>query len=280
MAQERAPLPDACFLGDTARVISLIEEGYGVDEPDEFGWFPLHRAVESGNVDVLKILIGCGADPDALTPAESTAFHIAALHGYTDMAIVLIEADETPNVNEVNVNKLTPVMGAAFNCNPLMVRILLEQGAQVNQCDEDGWNPLHFAAWNASTPGAAEVAELLLEAGANVEERVSRTHAEESHLLDRRGTTALEIAKKRMALMTDPEKELARQLLSVLKKWEDGIADREAKIAAEKAKKVQYDAALDNAKRRTSLAGRRKSLEVVAASEMPKIEQRASKANQ
>jgi len=226
-------------------------------------------------------LIGCGANCDVLTPAKSTAFHIAALHGYTDMATVLIEADETPNVNEENINGSTPVMGAAFNCNPLMVRILLEQGAKVNECDEDGWNPLHFAAWNASTPGAAEVAELLLEAGANVEERVSIYHAEEDYQMDRRGTTAMEIARKRMALMTDPEKECARQLLAVLKKWEDGIADREAKLAAEKAKKAQYDAALDNAKRRTSLAGRRKaSLEAAAASEVAKAGRRASKANQ
>merc|ERR1711959_693730 len=109
----RAPLPDACFLGDIARVQELLADGYGVNDADEFGWTPLHRAVENGGVELLQLLLKCGADPDAVTPADSTAFHIAALHSHIEMAEALIEADETPNVNEENINGSTPIMAAA-----------------------------------------------------------------------------------------------------------------------------------------------------------------------
>jgi len=265
----RAPLPDACFLGDIDRVRELLEEGHDVRTTDEFGWTPLHRAVESGKVPILKLLIDNGADCDALTPAQSTAFHIAALHGDCEMAKVLIDADETPNVNEENVNGSTPIMGASFNCNPRMVKILLEQKANIIETDEDGWNCLHFAAWNASKEGAAQVADLLLEAGVDVTVQISVRHCEEDSGLIRTGGTATEIVKRRMSLMTEPEKENARAMQAVLRKWEDVYAQKQAKVASEKQQKKNFDAAVSNTQRRTSLAGRRKaSLEAAGAAAM------------
>jgi len=262
----RAPLPDACFLGEVKRVRELLDEGHDVNAPDEFGWAPLHRAVESGNVQLLKLLIEEGADCDALTPAKSTAFHIAALHGYCDMAIELIEADETPNVNEENINGSTPIMGAAFNCDTCMVRILLAQKAHILECDEDGWNCLHFASWNAGKQNSCEVAELLLEAGVDVTTRVSIRHAESDDQMVRTGHTASEIVKKRMNLMSESERDNARKMLVVLKKWEEAFAQSQAKKQADKQKKADYQASISNAQRRTSLAGRRKaSLEAAKA---------------
>ena len=44
---------------------------------------------------------------------------------------------------------------------------LLEKGASVKHLYDDGWQPIHHAAWN----GSAKCIEVLLEFGANVEER-------------------------------------------------------------------------------------------------------------
>ena len=96
-------------------------------------------------------------------------------------------------------------MGAAFNCNPKMVKTLIEAKAKIEQCDEDGWNCLHFTAWNAGKPDAAECAQLFLTAGAKVQERTSICHAEEPEDIKREGSTASEIVHKRMALMNDKE---------------------------------------------------------------------------
>jgi len=134
-----------------------------------------------------------------------------------------------------------------------MVRILLEQKAQVHECDEDGWNPLHFCAWNAGKPGSAETAELLLGAGAKVLERVSICHAEDDDQMDRRGATASEIVKRRMPLMTDAEMRNAQEVLTCLQNWEAIVAEKQAKIAEAKKKQAQYEDALANAKRRSSM---------------------------
>ena len=71
--------------------------------------------------------------------------------------------------------------------------------------------------------------------------------------MDRRGATASEIVKRRMKLMTEPEERNAQEMLTVLKKRETIVAEKQAKIAEAKKKQAQYEAALDNAKRRSSM---------------------------
>jgi len=265
----RVPLPDACFRGELHNARRLIAQGHHVDTPDEFGWAPLHRAVESGNLEVLQLLLDNKADCDLKTPAESTAFHIAALHGYTDMAAALIAADEEPNINDENVNGSTPIMAAAFNASPAMIEMLLKQNADVSECDEDGWNPLHFLAWSAGKPGSAECASLLLEKNCDVMQKTSCRHAEDDSMLNRDGDgrdgrgksqTASDIVRRRMVLMDPKERENANAMLEVLKKWEDVQAKASAKKAKEASDKDNFNKKLEAAKRRSSLEGRRSSL--------------------
>ena len=176
------------------------------------------------------------------------------------------------------------------------VKILLEQKADPHECDEDGWNCLHFCAWNAGKKGSAQCAELLLEAGARVMERVSVCHAEEDDQMDRRGDMASGIVKRRMKLMSEVETENAkcdffcvlllwalvvlgdrgvstpvssdvpsliralapREMLAVLKKYEDITLEKIAKAQAKAKDKAQYESAMENAKRRTSIREKRK----------------------
>ena len=55
---------------------------------------------------------------------------------------------------------LTPIM---WQPNVDVIRVLLENGAAVNQSDREQWTPLHFAA----RTGCVETLRLLLAAGAN-----------------------------------------------------------------------------------------------------------------
>lgn len=63
--------------------------------------------------------------------------------------------------------KLSLLHIAAFTGNLDMVRALLEQGANVDEKEADGWTPLHLAA----KYGYKQVVTTLLEKGANVDEK-------------------------------------------------------------------------------------------------------------
>lgn len=51
-----------------------------------------------------------------------------------------------PLPQEVRPDSLTPSSQACIDENLEVVRFLLEQGATVNQADNEGWTPLHVAA--------------------------------------------------------------------------------------------------------------------------------------
>jgi ankyrin repeat protein len=62
----------------------------------------------------------------------------------------------------------TPLMHAVLteNADPILVRLLVQHGADVNTADFDQkWTPLHFAARDHKE----EIVRILLEAGANVD---------------------------------------------------------------------------------------------------------------
>ena len=58
-------LIDACENGDVDQVLSLIDEGYGVNDPDAEGFTPLIYAAFSSQVQVCDVLIQNQADINA-----------------------------------------------------------------------------------------------------------------------------------------------------------------------------------------------------------------------
>ncbi len=72
--------------------------------------------------------------------------------------------------NERNGDGATALMLAAYSGNLAMVKTLIEVGADVNATDERGWAALTKAVYNADLDrGFADVAQALIDAGANVE---------------------------------------------------------------------------------------------------------------
>lgn len=64
----------------------------------------------------------------------------------------------------------TLLMLAAHAGNLPIVNLLIEMGADVNVCDERGWSPLAKAVYNPELKrGFADVAQVLIDAGANIE---------------------------------------------------------------------------------------------------------------
>ena len=95
----------------------------------------LIQAVRIGDIDAARRMLAAGADVNSRDGEGSTLLMIAA---------------HTGNLN--------------------MVRALLEAGADVKASDERGWTALMKAAYNAEQDrGFADVTQVLIDAGANVE---------------------------------------------------------------------------------------------------------------
>jgi ankyrin repeat protein len=79
------------------------------------GQLPLHRACLRGDVDIVRLLIRRGADPNGKNDFEETALHFACKRG-----------------------------------NPVLLRELIEHGADVRAEDRAGKGALHHAAHTGS----------------------------------------------------------------------------------------------------------------------------------
>jgi len=81
-----------------------------------------------------------------------------------DIKKVTLLLENGADVNTKDNDGWTPLMHAAEKGHKEVVELLIEKGADVNIQDEDGWTALMFASQN----GHKEVVELLIEKGADV----------------------------------------------------------------------------------------------------------------
>jgi ankyrin repeat protein len=131
---------------------------------------PLDLAINKNRLDAVRVLVKAGAQVD---PAWIPN---AVYHG-EPMVRVLLDGGMAPD---------TPVPGsqwgggtalhwAAYYEEPAVARLLLERGANPNARDKDGDTPLMAFWWHAG-PHGAEVARVLIHAGADPAATGSRIH--------------------------------------------------------------------------------------------------------
>jgi len=133
----------------------------------------LLAARKPGNSRTVKFLLDRGADANATNFFSATALMAAVAADDIDTVRLLL--DRGANVNGIPKPGTenffwggwrTPLMWAAFLGDEAMCKLLLERGAKVNDFVETG-TALAHAAWG----GHAGVARLLLDAGAQVDQR-------------------------------------------------------------------------------------------------------------
>ena len=144
--------------------------GADLDVRGKYGRNPLHAAAYSGNLEVVRILIDY--DPayvNVRSESRSTPLHWALRgHDFKDgsvISVLRLLLEQGADINAQNQDGRTPLHMASFDRALEVVRLLLEHGADVEVKNKYGRTPLHLASFD----GALEVIRLLLEHGADVE---------------------------------------------------------------------------------------------------------------
>ena len=84
----------AALKGDMAGVKMLLERGAKVNQS---GWSPLHYAATGPEPDIVRLLLGRGAEIDATAPNGITPLMMAAQYGSEDGVKLLLEHGADPN---------------------------------------------------------------------------------------------------------------------------------------------------------------------------------------
>ena len=159
-----SPIADAAMRGDAEEVRALIERGLDVNAPQGDGMTALHWAAETGSTEIAHILLGVGADSEAVTRnGNYTPLHLAARTGSASVVEALLEAgaDATTTTSTGEATALHLAVAAG---SERAVAALLEHGADVDVRESEwGQTPLMFA----SAYGRVDVVKALLQHGAD-----------------------------------------------------------------------------------------------------------------
>ncbi len=158
---------DAIKKGDENLVKLLVGIGADVNASQSDGATWLHIAVYYGHEAIVKLLLERGADinaaPTAGPNAGGTPLLLAVCQNHE--AIVTLLHERGADVNGRFGSTLsTPLHVAVEKGNEAVVKLLVDGGADVNASESDGTTPLHIAALK----GDAVLAKLLLDRGAEV----------------------------------------------------------------------------------------------------------------
>lgn len=137
-----------------------------INAQDAMGRTPLAWAAARGDSRSVATLLTYGADPNIIDVQISGPLSNAAAQGHTACVALLLEggADPDPQLPK-GVRKGSPLSVATRNCkDPMVLKKLLDFGANVNQVTVEGNTPLFHAARNDN----ASFAILLLEHGADI----------------------------------------------------------------------------------------------------------------
>jgi cytohesin len=193
----------AVIANDENAVRKYLHNGGDISarSPDRNAYTALHWAAQEGHVDMVRLLLGQGANPNVRSSAATkgatplticsarneigvadlllkgradpniansyawTPLHNASDYGHVEFVKMLL--DHGANIEARNERKCTPLHCAALKCQTRVVCELLNRGADVNAKGLLGVTPLWFAGKFAARHGnAEELCTILLEHGA------------------------------------------------------------------------------------------------------------------
>jgi ankyrin repeat protein len=152
----RTALHEAAGFGHLEIVKLLLERGADPNIREESGTPPLAFAAYGGYIEIMEILIAHGAKP-----GDRSVMELAAKGGRVESVTTLL--DHGADINVKVTDEYTPLGTAVSHRRRELVNFLLAKGANVNARAIYGATPLFVAYWNNDPV----IGRILLEHGAD-----------------------------------------------------------------------------------------------------------------
>jgi ankyrin repeat protein len=141
------PLTRAAARNDVAALRQLLDDGHKADEGGD-SWTALIWASRSGSIDAINVLLDSGADVNLPGSTgdnwDATPLQHAILQRQT--AVVRLLLDRGADLNRgAGPGSLAPLLLAAGDTDPTILKLLLAHGADPAAEDENGATPLSRA---------------------------------------------------------------------------------------------------------------------------------------
>ncbi len=156
-----AQLMEAVYEHKSTEVERLLAAGASIESTGYSGSTPLVWAAMEKDLPTLNLLLAKGANPNAMNALGQTPLIMAAAN--PQVAELLIAGGA--NLSLADRNGVTPLMHAASEGSEVVVKLLLEKGADAKGVDGRG-NGLLYYALLAGKKKAAPIYQLLAAAGA------------------------------------------------------------------------------------------------------------------
>ncbi|WMC11642.1 ankyrin repeat domain-containing protein [Oceanimonas pelagia] len=174
----------AAIKGDAERIVTLLEQGAGLESRDDDGRTALMLATRHNRVEAARVLIAAGADVNAKDHIHDSPYLYAGASGYNDiLALTLAHGADLASTNRYGGTALIP---AAERGHVDTVNMLIAAGVNVDHINRLHWTALMEAiVLGQGGPEHTRIVALLLDAGAD------------PNIADADGITPLQHARKR-----------------------------------------------------------------------------------
>ena len=156
----------AIMTGCLDLVKALLEEGCDVEQPDCQGHRPLAWAVASDDIATANLLISYNTKATVHSSGngeERSPLAWAVMMGSVDMVRLLLS--QGADIEQTQPDRRGPLIWAVIHRDISVAEVLLQNGARPNEADGNGQTALVWAILNSDK----EMVQLLLEYGADAE---------------------------------------------------------------------------------------------------------------
>jgi len=133
------PVTQAAAAGDIAALESAPLQM--LNAADDSGNTPLIWAADSGQINVVQMLLSIGVDSNVRGFLGTTAVSRACRRGDVPVLRCLLRASDMSSIDTPNEKMQTPLHFAAFKLHPEAVDVMLEHGASTTVMDRKGRTP-------------------------------------------------------------------------------------------------------------------------------------------